>query len=111
MGLVTIAEGCGKVTEFETLSCAHCQAVVAILRGVGVRLYEHHRQCPRCKAPVCRACDERMAALGACPGPVAARVEHALRTGRWDESFVHDYRSRSPSASPSASPSPSLPPN
>lgn len=107
MGLLTIDNrfaanlpGLPKgLVEMETVSCAHCQGVIAILA--------HHRQhfvlssidvaravpkasqagddyvgkhrCTRCHANVCRVCAMNMKqAGGVCPGPFMARLEKAV---------------------------------
>jgi hypothetical protein len=75
----------GRLQEFDTLACKHCQAVVAVLdkNHPNVRSYTPKFKCTRCNGPVCRAC----AALGVC-NPIQARIEHAVKTGRWDEKYL-----------------------
>lgn len=76
----------GRLEEWDTVSCKHCQAIVRIIiRGVN-RAREHHRDCPECKGPLCRDCDAAYGATKTCPGDLRARIERALDRGRAEAS-------------------------
>ena len=47
----------GRLQEYETCSCVHCQKIMKIIRGQTSGYY-----CQPCNGPVCEAC----AALGMC---------------------------------------------
>jgi hypothetical protein len=79
--------------EMDCVACKHCQAVIGIVRGTrgSNPVYDSPYRCRRCHAPVCKACARNMEVTKECPGPALARIEHAVKTGRWDESHRHLY--------------------
>lgn len=68
----------GRLEEWDTVSCRHCQAIVRIVVKGCTKAREHHRDCPDCKGPLCKACDEIYGAVRACPGEFRAQVDRAL---------------------------------
>lgn len=82
-----------KRQRFETVSCVHCQAVIAVVHEGCSRTYQSDRRCNRCDGCICKWCEKQMHELkGECPGPVMAKIEYALKTGLWDNHHVHRYR-------------------
>lgn len=121
MGLLTIDNrfatnlpGLPKgMVEMETVSCAHCQGVIAILAhhrqhfslssiDVGRAVPKAHQagddyvgkhRCSRCDKNVCRRCAlEMKQAGGACPGPFMARLETAIKKKRSFAETTYNYR-------------------
>jgi hypothetical protein len=76
----------GKLYEADTVLCKHCAKIIAVIVGP-VKEYQGKRRCNRCDGAICRIC----AMIGGC-NPYEARVEHAIKTGGWDESFQHQYK-------------------
>lgn len=63
----------GKLQEYDTCSCVHCQAVIKIVRG-----QKRIIGCWRCAGPVCEACARR----GRCE-PFFRKVEQQLSRQRF----------------------------
>ena len=97
-------QGCKQ--EFDTVCCAHCQSLIALLRRPKETLvlssmdigraslvahqvsteYTGKHQCHRCRKNICRAC----ARGGKCT-PFIAKIENAVRKKRWEEAFKYGY--------------------
>lgn len=90
MGQLLIVQGLGeKKLEFDTVSCRHCQSVIkVVIRGVE-RAYDTKYRCDRCRGPICKYCAEVLE--GKC-SPIMAKVEEALKTGRWPHDHVYEYK-------------------
>jgi len=68
----------GKLEEWDTLSCPHCQAVIKVLIcGPTRKRVDSPGECDYCKRPVCRTCAVRLAATEVCPGEMRAIVRRA----------------------------------
>lgn len=94
MGVVICGNyGSDRVTEFETISCPHCQQVKAVVLKGCTKNVPYHYYCPRCREPICKECAEYMEKLGQCPGPFRAKIDEALRRQAWDDHFVYHYHS------------------
>lgn len=90
MGHLLIVEGVGsKKQEYDTVSCKHCQAVIKVVIAGVSKAYETKHRCDRCKGPICRYCAEN---LGGRCSPIMAKVEHALKTGVWDNDHVYEFK-------------------
>lgn len=73
-GYLTIVAPDAPLLERDTITCAHCQAIVTVKPGTGATVYlveqglglppkeEAGAGCRRCMAPVCLRCE----ALGTC---------------------------------------------
>lgn len=61
----------GKLQEFDTVSCRHCQAVMKVVRGQPEGYY-----CTQCAGPICDVCGSR--SRGECE-PFMKKVEEKLR--------------------------------
>ncbi|MBW3538761.1 MAG: hypothetical protein KY476_00675 [Planctomycetes bacterium] len=97
MGYLLIdARACGgEKQEFDTVACVHCGAAIKIvIRGLATAAdYETKFRCSRCNGPICRACQERVdEAGGACTGNIKAKIDHAIKTGQWDDRRRYRYR-------------------
>lgn len=69
--------------KLETVSCKHCQKILAVYNTGCSRYYQSDRTCQRCDGFICKGCAEGMAKNGGeCPGPFIAKVEEAIRTGQ-----------------------------
>lgn len=83
-----------KGAEFDTVSCCHCQAIIrVVIKGVDAA-YETRHYCGHCDGSICNWCQGLVDRNGGkCTGPIAAKVERALKTGdKLDISGVHEYR-------------------
>ena len=97
MGLVII-EGYDAVGqdfhhhEYRTRACVHCRAVIMVWQktGPGADPPVQHR-CNRCDGPLCKHCAKQFAERGCIP--FLAKVDHAVKAGRWDEEIDFTYRS------------------
>ena len=80
--------------EYSTVSCRHCRAVIKILVKGCSREYANTKfRCGRCNGPVCRSCASVMERRGGvCTQPFMAKVEAAIKSGRWDERFEYEYK-------------------
>lgn len=79
----------GRLQEYDTVSCKHCQALIRIvLKGV-TKAYETPYRCDRCNGPICRYCGE--ARKGICT-PFPALVERAIRIRKALEWREYHYR-------------------
>ena len=99
-------------TELATVSCKHCQAVIAILsrgcteivvssvdigRAIPVAFdqgasYTSRYGCSRC-GNICVACAKAMRATGGvCPGPWEARCEEARKQRKPVDQVTYNYR-------------------
>jgi hypothetical protein len=96
----------GIKQEFETVNCAHCQSLIALLARPRETLvisnmdigkfslvadkistrYTGKHQCRRCKKDICRAC-----ARGGNCTPFVAKIENAIKKQRWEEHFQYAY--------------------
>lgn len=85
--IVPIQHCHGDKATFDTVSCAHCQAIIKVFVA-GIDDAEATRfRCSRCDATVCRKCNES----GFC-SPIKARIEESIKQGRWVEQFEYHYR-------------------
>ena len=103
----------GRKIEYDTVACAHCNGVIAILsRGlnkfilssidVAVATTKAHEagqhfvancRCSRCHSNICRRCSMWMEQHGGtCPGPFKAKVEAAMNKRRDADRFAYQYR-------------------
>lgn len=101
------------MTELETVSCSHCQGVIAILArhknrynlssiDVGRAIPKAHEagddyvgrhRCTRCHANVCRRCALAMRKNGGvCPGPFIAQIETSIKRKKPLGQAVYSYR-------------------
>ena len=96
----------GAKQEFDTVSCAHCQSLIALLRrskqtlilsnmdvgraSLAAQHFQHEytgkHQCRRCRKNICRAC----ARGGKCT-PFIAKIENAVKKQHWQENFEYGY--------------------
>ena len=85
----------GKLLEYDTQACTHCQAVIKIVvRGVKKALETKYR-CGRCAGPVCKYCAVLMAKNGGqCTSHWKAKLDAVLRTGRWMADYIYPYRTK-----------------
>ncbi len=96
MGVLILEDGAGKVLTRHTVSCCHCQKVIAIVEGPLEGCFEFFREgrmCRRCNKALCQACAVQMRTTGLC-NPFEAKLEEALKTGTWDENFQFHYKIR-----------------
>lgn len=69
----------GKLEEWDTVPCCHCNRPIPILlRGVTRKIAADHC-CSKCRKPLCRDCGAVLARTGTCPGPVLKQIEDALK--------------------------------
>lgn len=96
----------GRKMEYDTVCCAHCQSLIALLARPKETIalanldvarathvagdlkaeYRAKHTCRRCCKPLCRTC----AAKGRCT-PFLARLERAIKVGRWEEAWEYRY--------------------
>jgi hypothetical protein len=76
----------GTLKQVDTVACKHCGAVVAKILGA-VEDYEPKRRCTRCHGAICAYCASLVVF-----NPIAARIEHAIKVGYWDESYQYEYK-------------------
>lgn len=84
-----------RFTRYETVSCIHCQNVIAIVVAGCTREYQSKYTCTRCHGSVCTKCAKWMRDRGGqCPGPFIAKIEAAMRAGDGNllRTHVHRYR-------------------
>lgn len=91
MGLLEITNAVNPVTgEFttdrqlvETYACVHCSAPIPVWK-TGCTLHSTSTMgCHRCNGPLCGHCAEFMTKnKGVCPGPITAKIEEAVRSGK-----------------------------
>ncbi len=94
MGVLILDDGAGKVMERHTVSCCHCQKVIAIVEAELESKFEYFREgrmCRRCHKAMCQACAVQMRRTGLCR-PFMSVVDNMLKTGVWNENHVHTYK-------------------
>lgn len=73
----------GKLEEWDTLSCPHCQAVIKVLiLGPTRKKIDSPGECDFCRKPICRTCAARLIATEMCPGEMRANIRRALENRR-----------------------------
>ncbi len=73
----------GKLEEWDTVSCPHCQAVIKIkVLGPSRKKIDSPGECDFCKRPICHACAARLAVTEVCPGEMRANIRRALERRR-----------------------------
>ena len=78
-----------RIEEYDTISCKHCQGVIKIiLRGCTKAAATKYR-CSRCNGPICKYCAETL--KGEC-SPVALKIAHAVKSGKWDPKVLYTPR-------------------
>ncbi len=76
----------GKLEEWDTLACPHCQAVIKVLIcGPTRKRIDSPGECDWCKRPVCWACADRLMATGRCPGEMRAIIRRAWEGQRAEQ--------------------------
>lgn len=71
----------GKLLEFDTVGCKHCQAVIRIvIKGVN-RAYETKHACSKCRGPICNYCAQAMQRTGECPGEFRVVIDRLKQKG------------------------------
>ena len=71
----------GRLLEFDTVACKHCQAVIKIvIRGVN-RAYATKHACSRCRGPICKCCATAMARTKKCPGSFREKIDRLRQQG------------------------------
>lgn len=71
----------GRLEEWDTIACCHCQAVIKrIIRGPCRTDIDSPGECDHCKKPVCRECAARLITNEVCPGEMRQKILRA-----WEE--------------------------
>jgi hypothetical protein len=73
-GYYTTGDGNGKIIEYETFTCGHCQHVTIVAHGA--TLADLGMFCLACARPCCKTCTKKMAAGGMCD-PFEKKFERA----------------------------------
>jgi hypothetical protein len=80
----------GRLEEYDTIACPHCQAVIkTVVTGPCRTRADSPGECDYCRRPVCRGCAERLRASGTCPGEMREKVDRAWQGMRSkDQIFI-----------------------
>lgn len=72
----------GRLEEWATSSCPHCQKVLRIVyHGHTRKVPETPHNCDSCRKPICETCAEIMSITRVCPGPFKAQIDR-IEAGR-----------------------------
>lgn len=69
--IVDNRESGGKLEEYDTTWCRHCQGIVKLIKVAGMW---HVQKCMKCNGPICLSCAEKQECT-----PFFARVEEWMR--------------------------------
>lgn len=72
----------GKLEQWDTTCCVHCQKVIRILILDRTRKApDTKHRCDTCRKPICNDCAEIMSITRVCPGPFKAQIDR-IEAGR-----------------------------
>jgi len=78
----------GKLEEWDTKSCPHCQAVMRVqIVGPTRKKIDSPGECTYCNKPICRACARQLIVSDVCPGEMRENVERMWQQMRARDSI------------------------
>lgn len=79
-----------RFLRMETVKCAHCGAVIAVLKKGCTTEYQSKYTCGRCCGSICLFCAKQMQKNGGLCNPLQMKIDYAMKGNGWKNDIPWD---------------------